>query len=164
MLSVPRRSAAWFSEHGSRFFERRAHILVDDSLRISCEVPERLLRHRRFNYVLVATSGVIVLGALGIYIVEHNVNDAISSPGDALWWAISTATTVGYGDIHPKTAEGRLIVVVLMLTGIGVIGVFTATIASFFMIEEEEEALAAMRARLDQIDAKLERLLADRER
>jgi len=132
-------------------------------LSIGLKTTRRLLQHRRFNYVLLATSGVIVLGALGIYIVERSVNDAITSPGDALWWAISTATTVGYGDIYPKTAEGRLIAVVLMLTGIGVIGVFTATIASFFMIEEEEEGLADMRARLDQIDAKLERLLSDRE-
>jgi voltage-gated potassium channel len=133
-------------------------------LSIGLKTTRRLLQHRRFNYVLLATSGVILLGALGIYIIERNVNDAITSPGDALWWAISTTTTVGYGDIYPTTGEGRLIAVALMLTGVGVIGVFTATIASFFMIEEEQEGLVEMRARLDQIDAKLERLLADRER
>jgi voltage-gated potassium channel len=76
--------------------------------------------------------------------------------------AISTTTTVGYGDIYPMTAEGRLIAVALMLTGISVIGVFTATIASFFMAEGEEEGLADIRARLDEIDAKLERLVSDR--
>ena len=133
-------------------------------LSIGLKTTRRLLQHRRFNYVLLATLGVIVLGALGIYIIERDVNDAITSPGDALWWAISTTTTVGYGDIYPKTAEGRLIAVALMLTGIGVIGVFTATIASFFMIEEKEEGLSDVRERLDQIDAKLERLLADRDR
>ena len=133
-------------------------------LSIGLKTTRRLLQHRKFNYVLVATSGVIVLGALGIYIIEREVNDAIRSPGDALWWAISTTTTVGYGDIYPITGEGRLIAVTLMLTGIGVIGLFTATIASFFMVEEEEEGLADMRSRLDEIDAKLDRLLADRER
>ena len=131
-------------------------------LSIGLKTTRRLLQHRRFNYVLLATSGVILLGALGIYIIERNVNDSITSPGDAIWWAISTTTTVGYGDIYPQTAEGRLIAVVLMLTGIGVIGVFTATIASFFMIEEEEEGFAQIRARLDEVDAKLERLLSER--
>ena len=113
------------------------------------------------NYVLLATSGVILLGAVGVYIIESNVNESIASPWDAIWWAISTATTVGYGDISHdrRRTVDRL---VLMLTGIGVIGVFTATIASFFMIEEEEEGLADMRARLDQIDAKLDRLLAEK--
>jgi voltage-gated potassium channel len=131
-------------------------------LTIGLKTTRRLLRHRRFNYVLVVTSGVIVLGALGMYVIERNVNEAITSLGDAIWWAITTTTTVGYGDIYPQTAEGRLIAVVLMLTGIGVIGVFTATIASFFMIEEDEEALGDIRQRLDQVDAKLDRLLSER--
>ena len=133
-------------------------------LGIGLKTTRRLLQHRRFNYVLLATSGVLVLGALGIYIVERNVNEAITSPGDALWWAISTATTVGYGDIYPKTGEGRLIAVVLMLTGISVIGVFTATIASLFMIDKEDEELADIRTRLEQMDAKLERLLSHKDR
>jgi voltage-gated potassium channel len=59
--------------------------------------------------------------------------------GDALWWAVVTATTIGYGDLSPVTVEGRLIAVVLMLTGIGVIGVFTATVASFFFEQERSE-------------------------
>ena len=50
-----------------------------------------------------------------------------------------TVTTVGYGDVSPVTLEGRLIAIVLMLTGIGVIGVFTATVASFF-VEAQHEA------------------------
>jgi voltage-gated potassium channel len=133
-------------------------------LSIGIRASRRALRHRRFHYVLAITVGVMLLGAAGLYVMERGRNEAITSFWDALWWAISTTTTVGYGDIFPQTGEGRLIAVILMLTGIGVIGVFTATIASFFMIEEEEEGLADMRTRLDQIDAKLDRLLADRER
>lgn len=71
-----------------------------------------------------------------------------------------TATTVGYGDVSPVTVEGRLIAVVLMLTGIGVIGVFTATVASAFFEEEKESELAVMAARLDSIDRKLNELLS----
>jgi hypothetical protein len=57
------------------------------------------------------------------------------------------------------TLEGRLIAVVLMLTGIGVIGVFTATVASVFFEEEKESELAAISARLDSIEQKLDGLI-----
>jgi voltage-gated potassium channel Kch len=59
--------------------------------------------------------------------------ETVKTAGDALWWAIVTVTTVGYGDVSPATAEGRLIAVALMLIGIGVISALTATIASFFV-------------------------------
>ena len=73
-----------------------------------------------------------------------------------------TATTVGYGDVSPVTVEGRLIAVLLMLMGIGVIGIFTATVASFFFEQEQESEAAAISARLDAIDRKLDALLADK--
>ena len=67
---------------------------------------------------------------------------------------------MGYGDVSPVTFEGRVIAVVLMLTGIGVIGVFTATVASAFFEEEKQSEFAAMAARLDAIEEKLNELLA----
>jgi voltage-gated potassium channel len=51
--------------------------------------------------------------------------------GDALWWAITTVTTVGYGDLSPTTARGRVIAVFLMLGGISLVGMITATLASW---------------------------------
>jgi voltage-gated potassium channel len=100
------------------------------------------------------------MGALGVFIFESESNRAIGSFGDALWWAVVTATTVGYGDVSPVTLEGRLIAVVLMLTGIGVIGVFTATVASAFFEEEKDSQLADLAARLESIEHKLNELLA----
>ena len=127
-------------------------------LSIGIKTSRRALKHRKFHYVLVLTAGVMVLGATGLFVAERGQNESLTSFWDALWWAISTTTTVGYGDIYPMTGEGRLIAVLLMLTGIGVIGVFTATIASLFMIEDDESEFNGLHRRLDAIDAKLDRL------
>ncbi|CCQ16335.1 Kef-type K+ transport systems, predicted NAD-binding component (fragment), partial [Rhodococcus sp. AW25M09] len=61
---------------------------------------------------------------------------------DALWWAISTVTTVGYGDYSPSTATGRLIAVGLMVAGIALLGVVTATLASWLVqkVAEQDDA------------------------
>ena len=119
---------------------------------------------RRFHYVGLVAVATVLLGAAGIYVVEADDNRAISSYGDALWWAVVTATTVGYGDVSPVTAEGRLIAVILMLTGIGVIGVFTATVASFFFESEQQSEAVQLAARLDIIEGKLDQLLDERSR
>ena len=133
-------------------------------LSIGLKSARRALQHRKFHYVLLLTAGVMVLGATGLYTVERPVNSSVKSFDDALWWAITTTTTVGYGDIYPVTGEGRLIAVLLMLTGIGVIGVFTATIASVFMIQDDEDHFAEIHARLDGLNAKLDRLIAEQNR
>ena len=71
---------------------------------------------------------LVVLGAAGLTYFEEN-----RPFPDALWWSIVTLTTVGFGDISPTSLGGRLIGVVLMFFGIGVLGTFTATIAGVFV-------------------------------
>lgn len=90
------------------------------------------LSHKKFHYVALATGVVVGVGAIGIFAVERGTNPAIHSVDDALWWAVVTTTTVGYGDVSPVTGEGRLIAVGLMLVGISFLSVFTATVTSFF--------------------------------
>jgi voltage-gated potassium channel len=87
----------------------------------------------------------------------------VESIGDAYWWAIVTVTTVGYGDMSPKTTEGRLIAAALMVVGIGVISVFTATLASFFLSTDQPSEIARLEQRLESIEAKLDALLKDRQ-
>jgi voltage-gated potassium channel len=118
-----------------------------------------VLQHRQFHFVALVAVAAVTLGGLGIYSVEGGPNAHISSVGDGIWWAIVTATTVGYGDISPRTTEGRIIAVVLMLLGIGVIGAFTATVASFFVAQDEGSELRALEARLDRLETKIDRLL-----
>lgn len=66
----------------------------------------------------------------------------ITTVGDATWWAATTVTTVGYGDRYPITGQGRLVAVALMVTGMALLGVITAAIASWF-VEKLSEVNAA---------------------
>ncbi len=79
-----------------------------------------------FVYLLYISVVILVLSALLYSIVEK------ISLADSLWWAITTATTVGYGDISPHSTIGKIIASLLMLGGIGFIGLLTSTITGFF--------------------------------
>lgn len=80
-----------------------------------------------FHYVAGLTLIVIILGAGSLSLVEG------ISFQDALWWCIVTVTTVGYGDLVPKTGFGRVIASLVMISGIGFLGVFTGTISTYFL-------------------------------
>ena len=99
-------------------------------------------RGRVAVYIVGASTAVMFVASLAILQAERGRDGAnIETFGDALWWAITTVTTVGYGDQYPVTAQGRLIAVALMLSGIALIGVITATFASWLIerVEEVEE-------------------------
>lgn len=104
---------------------------------------ERLANHRGLVWLFAAWGGVMVLCSLGLYAAENGINEAVSSPLDALWWGITTMTTVGYGDIYPKTPEGRLAAGVLMVLGIGLYSAITATITSFMLKEGNGHGVAS---------------------
>jgi voltage-gated potassium channel len=99
---------------------------------------------RASAYVGSTALVVIILAALAMYDAERKVPGAnIKTLPDALWWATTTVTTVGYGDRYPTTSAGRLIAVALMVVGIALLGVITAAIAAWFVqrlrpIEEVE--------------------------
>ena len=96
-------------------------------------------------YTGVASVLLILISALSIYDVEHgNADSQISTFFDAVWWSIVTVTTVGYGDITPVTTGGRYIGIAVMLGGIAVAGVVTATFASWLVQQVEDEDTAAM--------------------
>jgi voltage-gated potassium channel len=113
--------------------------------------PLRLLRLVSFSALVfekvnlgksVAISIKVILTALfltylaGIEITlaeRGNPRATIQNVGDGFWWAITTLTTVGYGDIYPTTTQGRFIAVGLMISGICVLGVISATVAAWFV-------------------------------
>jgi voltage-gated potassium channel len=100
---------------------------------------EAVLRHHSLYRVLVAATGTLFFGAWLVLLFEEDAKGSnIHSYGDALWWAVVTVTTVGYGDRYPVSAGGRVVATVLMVVGIGLIGVLTATVASVFIKEHSD--------------------------
>jgi voltage-gated potassium channel len=88
-----------------------------------------VLRTNQLGYVMLFTSAVVFAGG----IIIRQVEPEIGTLADGFWWSLVTATTVGYGDIAPKTGEGRVLAVILMLVGIGTIGMITGSIATYFI-------------------------------
>jgi voltage-gated potassium channel len=84
--------------------------------------------------VFIASIFVAYISAVQITISERDlVGSNIKNFGDGLWWAITTVTTVGYGDRYPTTTEGRFLAVLLMFVGISLVGVITASVAAWFV-------------------------------
>jgi voltage-gated potassium channel len=101
---------------------------------VASRLSRQSLQVRTGTYTALLALGVLFAGALTVLEVEREDPDAnIVSYGDALWWALTTMTTVGYGDRFPVTAEGRFMAAALMLSGIAVLGVLTASIAAWFV-------------------------------
>jgi voltage-gated potassium channel len=100
---------------------------------------QRMASHRGLAWLVVAWLGVMVICSIGLYIAENGVNAAIETPLDALWWGVVTLTTVGYGDVVPKTAEGKIAATALMLLGIGLFSAITATFASYLISTQSNE-------------------------
>jgi voltage-gated potassium channel len=83
---------------------------------------------------LVLSAAVILGGSAAIVPLEEDAPGAtITSFPRAVWWAVETATTVGYGDMYPVTAGGRTVAVVVMLVGITAFSVGTAALATWFV-------------------------------
>ncbi len=120
-----------------------------------------ILRTNNLDKVIVVLFVVIFISAIPIRIIEPS----IVTYTDAVWWAIVTATTVGYGDISPETVVGRLIAIILMVFGIGLIGLVTSSVATYFLKGNDEEnnpTVEYIKKELDRVeeltDLEIERL------
>ena len=122
------------------------------------------LRGRIAIYVGCATVLLVFTSALAALDAERGHPGAtIDSFGDAMWWAITTITTVGYGDQHPVTTEGRFVAAGLMIGGIALLGTVTASIASWLVDrvrETEETAMAATQADMEMLRQEIRDLRA----
>jgi voltage-gated potassium channel len=128
--------------------------------------------------LLIATivfATIVLLSAVLEYAVEADASgqsdQRIATMGDAIWWSTGTLTTIGYGDVVPQTPLGRAIALLPMIAAVGFVGVVAANLASrlFRGVQErlgsvtrtaEEELLAEVVAKLEQLDARLDRIEA----
>jgi voltage-gated potassium channel len=129
-------------------------------------VEERLQRGiERLTIVRAVrlVASVAITLALVAAVLQRLSDPAMGDFADALWWAVVTVTTVGYGDVVPESGAGRLIAGVLMLAGVSAIPITTSLVVSVFVArlqaderERNAEAREEILARLDRIEAALD--------
>ena len=133
----------------------RSALIVSSALKRARD----LLTHHGLHYVLLSVLAIVGLcSVMELAFEEHAPGATIHTFGDALWWSIVTVTTVGYGDKYPVSAGGRGVAVVLMITGIGLVGVLSASVASYFVGQRADQDMTDLHERLDRIETALARL------
>src|SRR5688572_8117800 len=106
-------------------------------------VWERIATESNIGKIAIASGSVTLVGATLVWLMERRNNPGLEQFSEALWWAIVTVTTVGYGDITPQTATGRFVAGMLMIVGIGTIGLLASSLASVLVTKREDEVMAA---------------------
>lgn len=129
-------------------------------LRVGHRVVSIILQNRPksvFASVMLTTILLITFSSIAILIAEPGPEANIKTADDAIWWSVTTITTVGYGDRYPVSTEGRVIAMVLMMSGVGLFGTLSGLVASFFLGNREEETaeLKLILARLNELDERL---------
>ena len=120
------------------------------------------IRGKVIVYTACGAVAIVYAASLAILDVEGTRPESkIHTLGDALWWAATTVTTVGYGDLSPVTPMGKLVAVALMIGGIALVGSVTATLASWIVqrvaMEDAAEEVAT-RAQIEELREEIRRL------
>lgn len=126
-------------------------------------VTEFLLYRRAqstFLAALLISLLLVILAASSILQFETGPDSNIRTAEDAVWWAIVTITTVGYGDKFPVSTEGRLIAALLMTAGVGLFGTFSGFVASWFLSAPQMEADQTQALALERLEREI-RLLRE---
>lgn len=135
------------------------------SLTVVIGVVQRAVGHNIRGRVIVftacGTALMVYSAALAMLDAERDRNENINNFGDALWWSFATVTTVGYGDTYPVTVVGRLIAVTLMIAGVSLLAVVTATLASWIVervAAEDTRGRAATAAHIEDLRDEVRKL------
>lgn len=112
---------------------------------------KKFLHTNGLIYWIYLSLALLIIGA-GAYSITED-----ASLGQSFWWAIATATTVGYGDISPHTLVGKIVALILMLVGIGVIGMLTSSITTYF-VKNNDDQDSIQQEKLDKIIDELDKI------
>jgi voltage-gated potassium channel len=141
----------------------RLVLVVVIMVRLSKSARMLLSRHQLGNTLAVAVVTMVLSG-----IIVSRIDPSIKSVWDGMWWAWVTMSTVGYGDVVPHSAAGRLFGALLILFGVVLVSLLTANFAAFFIgsdvekvgrgEKEADRMLREISARLEKIEQRLEEL------
>ena len=155
--------------HAAGFRVLRLIVLFTLILQAS-KTLQKVLGRNHLGSSLITSFFIIVVAGTLMSVIDPNVH----TPMDGIWWAWVTVTTVGYGDIVPASNAGRLFGAFLILMGIGLFTMLTASFAAFFMAEEEKDMikkenqnikhLSDIETRLMLLESKLDTLLTEEQR
>jgi voltage-gated potassium channel len=122
-------------------------------------VTRTLTMRRAALWIAASTVAITILGGVLIWLLDNHEFPTI---GSGLWWSVQTITTVGYGDHVPSSREGQFVGTVIMIAGIGVLTVITATVTAVFVestrIRLGHDRDQELHARLERIEQRLEQL------
>jgi voltage-gated potassium channel len=116
----------------------------------------------KLDYATFILLMVLIIGSYFFFVVERGVNPGVSNYESAMWFSIVSMATVGYGDIVPYTNIGRIIAVIIILTGMGYVSLVTATLAYSFIDlfrKESRKASEKLQKRGEGYDEKIDELL-----
>jgi voltage-gated potassium channel Kch len=125
--------------------------------RLQRSIGRAVQRRRIFPYLAVMT---LALGLLSGFIVTLIDRESFPTFGTGVWWAIVTLATVGYGDVVPTGAWGRVVGSAVIVLGVTFLSFLTATVTSFFVGSQQQETKEAEQQARDERDAKLMASLA----
>jgi voltage-gated potassium channel len=117
----------------SRLFRLRRFADPENRALLRNEILNNRGRYALFITVLMAMLVLMTASVSVLWFESHSPDANITTGGDALWWAVVTITTVGYGDRYPVTPGGRLTAVIVMFAGVGIIGALASILASILI-------------------------------
>lgn len=139
---------------------RVARIIVLLRALRSFRVLWSFLREQRAQSSLLVAAllalALIVFSAIAILHFEQGPQANIRTAGDALWWALTTVTTVGYGDHYPVTTGGRVTAILLMTGGVGLFATLSGALAAWFLRPQERNDTAALLREIGALRAELQ--------
>ncbi len=131
------------------------------------QVNDRFPAFRRYRiFEIILVSVVLVILSADLFLMFETTSDSLfKSFADALWFSVVTVATVGYGDVYPKTPQGRILAVLLIIFGVSIFGIVTASISSYLVEQDikderrsEEQKIQELVAEEKQMESKLEKM------